>query len=141
MAALRSMLTNEYSPTDLAIHYDSTPVFDGAAETDIIFQEAEAALPLPSNDLWGIMWCNGQAAAAYECDQAYVRIKSPDGFRVYGGSVACHETGHAVGLVHGDDAYPQVYIDSSALGCMTSGSNFPPGLSGNNAYFINQTYS
>jgi hypothetical protein len=137
--ALRNMLANQYSPTDLAIHYDSTPVFEGDAETDIVYQEAEASLPLPSGIL-GAMWCNGSAPAWYECDQAYVRIESPDGFRRSGGSIACHETGHAVGLVHGDDAAPALDPGDARLGCMVNEDEFPPGLGAASQHLINVTY-
>ena len=137
--AVRSMLANQYSPTHLAIHYDSTPVFDGTAQTDIVYQEAEAALPIPSG-YYGFMWCNTQAPAYYECDQAYIRIQSPDGYRIDGGSIGCHETGHAVGLVHGSDAYPAVSDGSSAVGCMNNADQNPPDLGANNVYFINATY-
>ncbi|GAA2597394.1 hypothetical protein GCM10010435_90900 [Winogradskya consettensis] len=137
--AVRSMLADEYSPTDIAIHYDSSPVFEGDAETDLIYQEGEAAQPVPSG-YWGVTWCNGQAPATYECDQTYVRIASPDGYRIHGGSIACHETGHAVGLVHGNDAYPYVDPGAAGLGCMVNEDEFPSALGANNAYFINYTY-
>ncbi|MFE9691925.1 hypothetical protein [Micromonospora sp. NPDC005806] len=137
--ALRTMLLNEYVPTDLALTYDSSPVFSGDAETDLVYQEAEADLPLPSGIL-GATWCNGAAPAYYECDQTYIRIVSPDGFRRYGGSIACHETGHGVGLVHGNDASPRLDPGDARLGCMVNEDQFPSDLGSDSTHLINVTY-
>ena len=139
LTSLRNMLNSEYGPTDLVLTYDSSPVFSGDAETDIVYQEAESGLALPAG-LLGAMWCNGAAQAFYECDQAYVRIVSSDGYRIHDGSVACHETGHAVGLVHGDDASPRLNVEDNRLGCMESGAQFPAGLGASSAHLINATY-
>jgi hypothetical protein len=136
---LRTVLLNEYVPTDLALTYDSTPVFSGDAETDVIYQEAESALPLPSG-VYGVTWCNGAAPAYYECDQTYVRIVSPDGYRRYSGSIACHETGHAVGLVHGNDASPRLDPGDARLGCMVNEDEFPSDLGTDSTHLINLTY-
>jgi hypothetical protein len=138
--ALRTMLANQYVPTDLAVNYDSSPVFSGSGETDLIYQEAESALPLPSGIL-GVTWCNDDVdGELFQCDQTYVRIVSPDGYRRYHSSIACHETGHAVGLVHGDDAYPALDPGDLRLGCMVNEDQFPTNLGTDSTHLINLTY-
>ncbi len=139
LSALRTMLNGQYGPTDLVLTYDSSPVFSGDAETDIVYQESESGMPLPSGSV-GAMWCNGAAQAFYECDQAYVRIESSDGYRRHGGSIACHETGHAVGLTHGYDASPRISDEDNRLGCMENGAQFPAALGAYSAHLINITY-
>ena len=140
VSVVTDVLSTQYAPTVLAIHYDSTPVFEGSGETDLILQEAEAALPMPSGAA-GVTWCNDAVNGAYyECDQTYVRIPGPDGFRVHGGSVTCHEIGHVVGLVHGNDASPRLDAGDLRLGCMVNENEFPPGLGSANMHLINDTY-
>jgi hypothetical protein len=112
-------LRDEFSPTDLAIHYDSSPVFSGSGETDIIYQEGSTNLDA---DIDGVTWCNdsGEGSgtyAAWECDQQYIRMRGNDEI-THG--LACHETGHAVGLVHGSAAYPSISDGNNSLGCMTT---------------------
>jgi hypothetical protein len=136
---LQNVLTNQYAPTDLTLTYDSTPVFSGTAQTDLIFQEEDTNVPIPSGTL-GITWCDSSAPAFYECDQTYLRLDGPDGYRIYSGSVACHETGHAVGLVHGDLASPMLDPGNSILGCMVNEDEFPSNLGSASAHQINLHY-
>lgn len=138
--ALQSMLESQFEPTVLTITYDSTPDFAGGSETDLVYQEAEAAMPLPSGAV-GIMWCDDAVnSAIYDCDQAYMRIQSPDWFRKFGSSVACHETGHGVGLVHGYDASPRLAPGDSRLGCMENADEFPSSLGASSRHLINGEY-
>lgn len=138
--SVSSVLSAQFAPTDLAIHYDSTPVFSGSGETDLILQEAEDALPMPVSAL-GLTWCNDDVTSElWECDQTYVRIPGPDGFRIFGGSVTCHEIGHSVGLVHGTEAYPALYEGDSRLGCMVNADEFPTGLGSASKHLIDVTY-
>jgi hypothetical protein len=139
--SLENMLATQFAPTDLAIYYDSSPVFSGTAQTDIIYQESEAALPLPSG-YRGWTWCNDDVGTeAYVCDQQYVRIQSPDGYRIFGGGLACHETGHAVGLLHGADAYPVLPSTDGRFGCMMNEIyELPYYLGSDQTHQINNTY-
>lgn len=139
--SLQNMLSNQFAPTDLVIYYDSTPVFEGTAQTDVIYQEAEATLPLPSG-YRGFTWCNDDVGTeAYKCDQQYVRIQSPDGYRIFGGGLACHETGHAVGLLHGNDAYPALDPADGRLACMMNGvATLPYYLGSDQSHQIDLTY-
>ncbi|HET7386287.1 MAG TPA: hypothetical protein VFJ19_06420 [Nocardioidaceae bacterium] len=103
------VLNTQYAPTVLDTHYDGTPKYDGSGETDIIYQEA----PVPGSDD-GFTWCN-DPTHDFGCDQQYVRIA---GGGEYTNGLTCHETGHAVGLVHGQLANPPVSNQLTALRCM-----------------------
>lgn len=61
-------------------------------------------------------WCN-DAVGTFQCDQQYIRIR---GNGYYTSSLTCHETGHAVGLLHGDLASPKLGKTNKVLGCMTT---------------------
>ncbi|WP_331763670.1 hypothetical protein [Streptomyces anthocyanicus] len=129
-----TMFTNEYSPTDLVRHYDDAPVFSGEGETDHVWQEGSTGL---DSDAVGMAWCNDPIGTTHECDQHYIRIR---GNGYIDASVTCHEMGHAVGLVHGNLAYPTRGMeDHAALGCMVS-SDYEANLGTNNVNGINSTY-
>lgn len=135
---VNSALRSEYGPTDLAITYDYSPVFSGSAETDIIYQEGSKNI---DSDAIGVSWCNDSSGgdgtySVWECDQQYVRIRGNDTIDL---AVACHESGHAVGLTHGSDADPKVSNSNSVLGCMTTPSNYTT-LGSSNASNINFVY-
>lgn len=129
-------LIGSYDTTDLEVHFDSTPEYSGSAETDIIYQQSSS---LPGS-LIGIAWCNdavGTGPTALKCDQHYVRFKSSSPDR----ALACHETGHAVGLTHGDDADPRLSDNDSRLGCMIRPHDADNKyLLDNNTDNINSTY-
>lgn len=153
VASIQTVINEHYgSPTELVIQYDSTPVFEGSGQTDWIFQEEEPGteLYLPAG-YGGITWCataTSPLADGYRCDQHWVRLISPDGFRVYAGSLACHETGHAVGLTHGNEAaylaapYGRVAETSiSRLGCMTAAEDlYPTYTTAATHHMINNNY-
>lgn len=129
-------LQNEYVPTDLNIYYDSSPVFSGEGETDVVYQEGNN---IPSTAA-GITWCNDEAGGTtYECDQSYIRIRTGGAYNL---RRSCHETGHAVGLLHGANASPSVGQLDSRLGCMrTPTDEISSGdLGGNQVYLINHHY-
>lgn len=118
----RTVVTNSlaanYQPTDLTLTYDSSPVFSGSGETDIVFQEG--TLPSPYA---GYTWCNDAVDdSSWKCEQTYIRVRGYN--TVYPGKdtintgVICHETGHAVGLVHGVDTSAYYLNNNTILGCM-----------------------
>jgi hypothetical protein len=108
------VLNGQYGPTDLTIHYDSSPVFSGDAETDVVYQEGSTGL---GDGVVGMTWCNDAVNGEYyECDQTYIRIRGAG--PMSDARVVCHETGHAVGLTHGSEAYPVVARSDSQLGCL-----------------------
>ena len=142
---VQAVFSNWYAPTDLSISYNSTPSFSGSAETDLIFQEQDSGLTIPSSSL-GITWCdNAQSSTTHGCDQTYMRLRSPDGYRIFAGSVTCHEIGHAVGLLHGpNSAFPDGSAvgvnDIARLGCMVNENDYPAYLSTDEAHQIDLTY-
>lgn len=129
---VRAMLASEYSPTDLAVSYDSTPSWSGSAETDIYYSEGA----VPGSDE-GITFCNDNSPGNYKCDQQYVRI---EGGGYYTPGLSCHETGHAVGLLHGNLSYPAVPMQDSRLGCMKKSVSYSEGLGANQKTNINTVY-
>lgn len=133
-ATVNDAIDGEYRPTDLAFHYDSTPVFSGDGETDIIYQEGSTGL---SDSAAGMTWCNAIGHDVVDCDQQYIRIRGA-GYITYARS--CHETGHAVGLQHGDWSSPALLKTDSRLGCMVTPSDGHPDLGANNRENINATY-
>ncbi|MFG6198202.1 hypothetical protein [Nonomuraea sp. JJY05] len=131
---VNNVIDSEYRPTDLAFHYDSSPVFSGGAETDIIYQEGSNGIPSSAD---GTTWCNASGGDGVDCDQQYIRIR---GNGHYTNTLTCHETGHAVGLQHGDVSSPRLSKTDSRLGCLQT--PVPPGatLGANNRDNINATY-
>jgi len=71
-----------------------------------------AALASPSGEFEAIAWCN-DAVTDTRCDQHYNAYRSD----TPGRGLACHESGHAVGLTHGSDASPKVSNGENSLGC------------------------
>ncbi|WP_254705834.1 hypothetical protein [Streptomyces vilmorinianum] len=133
--AVRSTMTNDYAPTDLTISYDSSPTFSGSAETDIIYQEGSTNLSDSSD---GVTWCNDAVdGSSYGCDQQYVRIR---GNGHYTRGLSCHETGHAIGLLHGAQASPALSNTNTALGCMVTPVSSGTGLGSNNRDNINSVF-
>jgi hypothetical protein len=102
------VLFDQFAPTHLTVTHDTTPNYSGGAETDLIFKES--AVP-GSNE--GITWCN-DPLGLYTCDQHYVDLEPGH----YTRGLTCHESGHAVGLLHGHNSSPPVSQTDSRLGCM-----------------------
>jgi hypothetical protein len=126
---IAAALNNEYAPTDLSVSFPSTPSYSGSAETDIIYQQGTV-----SGTADGIAWCN-DAVSSTKCDQHYNRFDSTSPSR----ALACHETGHAVGLTHGQQASPQLSNGDNSLGCMTTPVETSD-LGSHNTNMINATY-
>jgi hypothetical protein len=128
-ANIASTLNNEYAPTDLAVSFVSSPSYSGSAETDIIYQQGTV-----SGTADGIAWCN-DAVSSTKCDQHYNRFDSASPSV----ALACHETGHAVGLTHGAQASPSLSNGDNSLGCMTTPVETSD-LGAHNTNMINATY-
>jgi len=128
-ANIASVLNNEFAPTDLVVIFASTPSYSGSAETDIIYQQGS----VPGTDI-GLTWCN-DAVTSTKCDQHYNRFDSASP----GTAIACHETGHAVGLTHGQQASPQLSNEDTSLQCMRKSAP-TSNLGTHNTGMINVTY-
>lgn len=131
--SIKQMLTNQYAPTDLSIHYPSTASYTGDSETDIIYQVSASGF---SGTTIGQTWCN-DAVTSTKCDQEYVRFR---GTIQFDKELMCHETGHAVGLTHGQDASPAESNTAAELGCMETPDGGGLGLGAHNKSEINATY-
>ncbi|WP_394278442.1 hypothetical protein [Microbacterium sp.] len=133
---IRDSLDNSYDPiSSISVSYPNTPVYSGSGETDIIYQMGALSSPYV-----GMYWCNDAVDSDfYACDQGYVRITTSSGY--HRRSLACHETGHAVGLLHGGSADPVVSNSDPRLGCMHTPFNADRyTLGSNNVAQINATY-
>lgn len=135
-AAIQVDLTmfDSYDGTDLNVSYAWTPSYSGGSETDIIYQVGSSGM---ASNAIGMTWCN-DAESSTKCDQEYVRFR---GVSYVDRELACHESGHAVGLTHGNDASPKESNVASELGCLESpdtGDN--PYLGSHNSAEINATY-
>lgn len=120
------VLSLEFDPTDLNVAWVQTPSYSGSFETDIIYKRAQ-----PPGGSAGFAYCD-DAISATKCDQHYVVFRDasvPD-------VVICHETGHAVGLTHGQQAAPKLADNDPSLWCMAGTA---PNL-GHNVEWINATY-
>jgi hypothetical protein len=131
--AVINVMNNIYAPTDFTVTLDTSPTFAGSAETDIVYEESGIGVPDTAS---GATFCN-DAADARRCDQQYIRIL---GGGHYAQGLVCHETGHAVGLLHGDWSSPMVSNSDERLGCMETPVSIGEGLQDNNIDNINDTY-
>jgi hypothetical protein len=120
-------------PTNLEVQWDASPVYTGDSETDVIYQWEDIGGPGA-----GVTWCDDAKDGTDECDQHYVRYDD-DVLPLL--EYICHETGHAVGLLHGDLSHPKVGNTEGVLGCLmtpsVSGVDF---LGAHNVGQINSTY-
>jgi hypothetical protein len=127
------VLDEEFRPTDLDVIFVRDPAFGGDSETDVIYQKG----PVPTGTA-AVTWCNDAVEGGPDgepCDQHYARF---DNFITR--SLACHESGHAVGLTHGEHADPPVSNNNSSLECMREFSpNDELGL--HNRQLINDEYN
>lgn len=133
-----STLNGSYDTTDLDVHYVGSPT----ASTDVIYHY----LDLPGTTS-GLYQCRDPRG--YDCGRADVYFDSEQVCDPYCSdndvrAVACHETGHSVGLVHGDEAYDHPISNTTgSLYCMqtdTGGLPVPYQLGSHNADQINVVY-
>ena len=89
---------------------------------------------LPAGVL-GVTYCDAMLSFT-RCDQHYVVIKTS----VPTTDTICHETGHAVGLTHGKEAYPPIGNADSALNCMRNPNTGDATLGSHNFALINENY-
>lgn len=131
-------INRSYAGTDLEVFYDGDPVFKGAGETDIVYRARPQDFNDPKQNVVGYMWCDNRTTSLQRCDQAYINFQSKNASR----ALACHETGHAVGLTHGKDARTKgIENDDGRLGCMvTPLDNDKYRLEGSNVANINDVY-
>ena len=131
-ATIAAVLNNQFNPTDLNVSHQNPPVYTGGSETDVIYQRNASLRPGVS----AVTWCNDPIDSV-KCDQHYVAFYND----FWAQTVTCHETGHAVGLTHGEDASPAVSSTDPSLACMrTYPHSNAPGLGSHNAGQINGTY-
>ncbi|MEW9555823.1 hypothetical protein [Nonomuraea sp. NPDC050783] len=130
---IKEVLKDDFDArTDLKVKFVRKPVYTGDAETDVIYKKPEK---FPAGVV-ALTWCDNRVDEL-KCDQHYVLLKGATPSK----ELACHETGHAVGLTHGNRAYPAVSNEDSRLGCLRT----PPRvgvqtLGGHNRRMINKTY-
>ena len=105
-------------------------VYSGAEQTDIVYDVGT----VPGN-LLGITSCN-HAADSVSCDQHFVRFPA----NAPSTNTTCHETGHAVGLTHGQEAWPSISNHDDRLQCMTTQPIEVNTVGPNNKGWINATY-
>lgn len=131
---VRATLDNSYNTTELNVQYVSTPVTSGSAETDIIYRKNSTGL---GPQTLAKTFCEDKADDL-RCDQHYINAKTST---TLDRKLACHETGHAVGLTHGGEAEPNVPENEPSLSCMIQpdeeGSDF---LGDQNVAMINGAY-
>lgn len=132
---IRATLDDSYNTTALNVSYHSDPVTSGSAETDIMYRVAPSDVP---SGAVGIAWCDDavESLVPTRCDQHYVSFEYNPGI-----NLACHETGHAVGLTHGAGASPAVSNSAESLRCMRTPLTTDRWLGSHNADQINATYS
>lgn len=127
-----SVLVNQFDPTDIDVRWESPPLYTGSAETDVIYQVNPTVLP-PGVSGW--TFCDDPISST-RCDQHYVVFYS----NFWARTVTCHETGHAVGLTHGQQAAPAISNTDPSLACMVSGGSNALGLGTHNRSEINGAY-
>ncbi len=127
---IASALNNQFNPTDLTVSYDTSASYSGSAETDIIYQHGTG---VPAG-LSGIAWCD-DAISAIRCDQHYIRFTSANP----GTALSAHETGHAVGLAHPNNADPPQAPNDALFQTMVT-PVFTSNLGAHNIQQINSIY-
>ena len=129
VATISSFIDCCLEPLDLTMVWHSSIVYTGSAETDIVYRRGD----LPG-DTVGRALCDDPISST-TCDQMIVVFEnaSPSG------ALVCHETGHAIGLTHGTEAWPHTYTNDGNLGCM-GGSGQMDLRHHNSSWLINATY-
>lgn len=110
-AGVTATLNGSYNTTHLVVHYSNPPTGD----TDVIYHYGD--VPGPDDAVTRCL----SPIDNFRCNQFDVTFDantlcpcSADFIR----AIACHETGHTVGLLHGDNAIPTVSNLTGSLMCM-----------------------
>lgn len=120
--------------TVMNVSYDSTPVFSGNAQTDVVFQEGGFGAP---DSIAAVTWCVSKVdGKPWVCDSQYIRMR---GAGTYNKWLVAHESGHALGLTHGTEARPAVAGNAPITGIMTTGQ-LPSSLGGEPIAQVNNNY-
>ena len=109
-----NVLTQKYDPTDLVVSEENPPVYSGSAETDVIYRVNSGAVPPTAA---AITVCD-DVINSLRCDQFYISFR--DNTIAINDAIACHETGHSVGLTHGDVANPIKANSDQSLECLAT---------------------
>jgi len=130
--AVADTISISFNPTVLEFDYAAVGDYTAPYRTDVVYQVNSSGF---TGGGVGVTWCIA-ALSSEKCDQHYVRFR----YASYDRNLACHETGHAVGLMHGDKASPAWQVDSEYLRCMKLGGYQDPFLGVNNTCNINLEY-
>jgi len=140
--ATKKTLDESFNKTDLKIvyHNANTVKYSGKWETDVIYVNRNSL----GSSKWGKAICddpNGNGT----CDQFYVLYHAdkidaevPNDTKLHQ-AIACHETGHTVGLTHGSNANPKKGNNDVAMACMRTPVS-TRWLNKHNNHEINRTY-
>lgn len=126
-----NVLSSKYDPTDLSVSQQNPPSYTGGSETDIIYN-LNGSIPGGAS---AQTVCDDPISSS-RCDQFYVQFR--DNSTAINNAIACHETGHAVGLTHGAQASPVKANSDQSLECLAIPS--PYVLAGHSVPQINATY-
>jgi len=105
----------EIDGTDFRTTRTNSITYSGDYETDIVYTHHSFG-----GTTIGATWCEDSVNGS-KCDQWYVAFKDTLEADM---NLACHESGHALGLLHGNDASPAVPLTDSRLGCMVWPADF-----------------
>lgn len=132
-SAVNYTRTNVYNPTDVNTHNAS----GNTATTDVVVRDQDYSTYCgyswhPGGGLWGLTTCDSTNSAG-ECEKHTVRYDISY-FNVAGTTdergLACHETGHTLGLTHRD-------TDSR---CMKTYGPYPTTLADHDINHLNANY-
>lgn len=134
--AIIDTLYNSYHTTNIDVSISGT-VNDGyhdAQASDVYYHNAAGLDP----GVYGVASCE-VGNGTHVCQHTHVHFRAGmSGDASFLKSIACHETGHAVGLTHpgsvGAPDIPDIYR------CMTNGSTFPPSLGPHNVGHIDGNF-
>lgn len=127
-----SVVFGKYDPTDLSASHESPPVYTGASETDLVYQVDGSIYPSQARTV-----CDDPIDGT-KCDQFYVKFGND--FWSEQIVIACHETGHGVGFVHGQFASPIKSNTDPSLECSADGSGASYVVGTHMVPLINSTY-